>query len=97
MWDPELYQRFGDERSRPFFDLVGRVAAEAPRVVVDLGCGPGPLTATLARRWPGAQVRGDRQLGRDDQGRAGAAAPQAGGSASRSVTSGTGNPAAGWT
>jgi trans-aconitate 2-methyltransferase len=58
VWDPELYQRFGDERSRPFFDLVGRVAAEAPRVVVDLGCGPGPLTATLARRWPGAQVRG---------------------------------------
>ena len=58
MWDPELYQRFGDERSRPFFDLVGRVAAEAPAVVVDLGCGPGTLTATLARRWPGAQVRG---------------------------------------
>jgi trans-aconitate 2-methyltransferase len=58
VWDPELYQRFGDERSRPFFDLVGRVAAEAPPMVVDLGCGPGPLTATLARRWPGAQVRG---------------------------------------
>jgi trans-aconitate 2-methyltransferase len=58
VWDPELYQRFGDERSRPFFDLVGRVAAEAPAAVVDLGCGPGTLTATLARRWPGAQVRG---------------------------------------
>jgi trans-aconitate 2-methyltransferase len=58
VWDPELYQRFGDERSRPFFDLVGRVAAEAPRVVVDLGCGPGTLTATLARRWPGAQIHG---------------------------------------
>jgi trans-aconitate 2-methyltransferase len=58
VWDPELYQRFGDERSRPFFDLVGRVAAESPEVVVDLGCGPGTLTATLARRWPGAEVRG---------------------------------------
>jgi trans-aconitate 2-methyltransferase len=58
VWDPELYQQFGDERSRPFFDLVGRVAAEAPAVVVDLGCGPGTLTATLARRWPGAQVCG---------------------------------------
>ena len=58
MWDPELYQRFGDERSRPFFDLVGRVAAESPEVVVDLGGGPGTLTATLARRWPGAEVRG---------------------------------------
>jgi trans-aconitate 2-methyltransferase len=58
VWDPELYQRFGDERSRPFFDLVGRVAAESPEVVADLGCGPGTLTATLARRWPGAEVRG---------------------------------------
>jgi trans-aconitate 2-methyltransferase len=58
VWDPELYQRFGDERSRPFFDLTGRVAAQAPGVVVDLGCGPGTLTATLARRWPDAQVRG---------------------------------------
>jgi trans-aconitate 2-methyltransferase len=58
VWDPELYQRFGDERSRPFFDLVGRVAAQAPAVVADLGCGPGTLTATLARRWPDAQVRG---------------------------------------
>jgi trans-aconitate 2-methyltransferase len=58
MWDPAQYQRFGDERSRPFFDLVGRVAAAAPDVVVDLGCGPGTLTAALARRWPGAKVLG---------------------------------------
>ena len=58
MWDPDQYQRFGGERSRPFFDLVGRVAADDPRVVVDLGCGPGPLTAALAERWPGAEVRG---------------------------------------
>jgi trans-aconitate 2-methyltransferase len=58
MWDPGEYARFGDERSRPFFDLLGRVGAKAPGVVVDLGCGPGTLTATLARRWPQAEVRG---------------------------------------
>jgi trans-aconitate 2-methyltransferase len=58
MWDPGQYQRFGDERSRPFFDLLARVGAEAPRVIVDLGCGPGTLTAALARRWPGAEVHG---------------------------------------
>jgi trans-aconitate 2-methyltransferase len=58
MWHPGEYSRFGDERSRPFFDLVGRVGAEAPAVVADLGCGPGTLTAALARRWPRAEVRG---------------------------------------
>ncbi|MFI5838985.1 trans-aconitate 2-methyltransferase [Catenuloplanes sp. NPDC051500] len=58
MWDPDVYQRYGDERARPFFDLVGRIAADAPRRVVDLGCGPGDLTATLAARWPGARVEG---------------------------------------
>jgi trans-aconitate 2-methyltransferase len=58
MWDPDQYRHFGDERSRPFFDLLARVAAKDPAVVVDLGCGPGTMTAELARRWPGAEVRG---------------------------------------
>ena len=57
-WDPSQYLRYSDARSRPFFDLVGQVRAEAPRVVVDAGCGPGNLTATLAERWPTAQVLG---------------------------------------
>ncbi len=58
MWDPELYGRFGDERSRPFHDLVGRIGATSPARVVDLGCGDGSLTATLAERWPSASVLG---------------------------------------
>ena len=58
MWDPGQYQHFGDERSRPFFDLLARVAADNPGQVADLGCGPGTLTATLANRWPDADVRG---------------------------------------
>jgi trans-aconitate 2-methyltransferase len=58
MWDPAQYLSFSDERSRPFFDLVGRIGAAAPARVVDLGCGPGNLTAVLAARWPGAQVQG---------------------------------------
>lgn len=57
-WDPAKYVQFGDYRDRPFFDLTARIHAEAPRQVVDLGCGPGSLTATLAARWPGAAVRG---------------------------------------
>ncbi len=57
-WDPNQYARFNTERSRPFFDLVGQVGAVSPATVVDLGCGSGELTATLADRWPSAQVIG---------------------------------------
>jgi trans-aconitate 2-methyltransferase len=56
MWDPAKYLAFNDHRSRPFFDLIGRVSAAAPRRVVDLGCGPGHLTEALAQRWPSAAV-----------------------------------------
>jgi len=57
-WDPGQYERYADERSRPFFDLAGRVRPDRPGRVVDLGCGTGALTATLAARWPDAQVEG---------------------------------------
>lgn len=58
MWNPDVYLAFADHRGRPFFDLVNRVAATAPRRVVDLGCGPGNLTETLHRRWPEALIQG---------------------------------------
>jgi trans-aconitate 2-methyltransferase len=57
-WDPAKYVQFGDYRDRPFFDLTGRVHADRPVQVVDLGCGPGNLTATLTERWPAAEVMG---------------------------------------
>ncbi|PVG80996.1 trans-aconitate methyltransferase [Nocardioides gansuensis] len=62
-WDPERYLTYADERGRPFVELLARVApdpdgADEPRTVVDLGCGPGNLTALLARRWPRAAVTG---------------------------------------
>lgn len=57
-WDPAKYVQFGDYRNRPFFDLTARIHADRPKHVVDLGCGPGNLTATLADRWPGARVLG---------------------------------------
>lgn len=57
-WDPERYLTYADERGRPFVDLITRIDADTPRRVVDLGCGPGNLTALLAARWPDADVVG---------------------------------------
>lgn len=58
MWDPVSYQRFTEERGRPFDELLARVPAVAPTRVVDLGCGPGTQTVTLLDRWPAASVVG---------------------------------------
>jgi trans-aconitate 2-methyltransferase len=58
VWDPAQYLRFAEERARPFHDLVNRVAVDKPVRVVDLGCGPGNVTATLLDRWPSATVEG---------------------------------------
>lgn len=58
MWNPAQYERFRDERKRPFFELLARVNAAAPAQVVDLGCGTGDLTLVLAERWTMAQVTG---------------------------------------
>jgi trans-aconitate 2-methyltransferase len=57
-WDPIQYGKYASERARPFLDLVGRIGAETPRRVVDVGCGTGELTALLAERWPDAIVEG---------------------------------------
>ncbi|WP_265443797.1 methyltransferase domain-containing protein [Flexivirga meconopsidis] len=57
-WDPAQYERFADHRNRPFHELLARVGAESPSQVVDLGCGNGPLTLSLADRWPDATIIG---------------------------------------
>jgi trans-aconitate 2-methyltransferase len=58
MWDPTMYLRYGDERSRPFGELLSRLPPTARGDVVDLGCGPGTLTVGLTDRFPGAAIRG---------------------------------------
>ena len=58
IWDPEQYAKFNDHRERPFADLMSRVGATAPGLVVDLGCGSGALTRALGQRWPLARIVG---------------------------------------
>jgi len=57
-WDPATYLRYAGERARPFTDLLTAVRHASPAVVVDLGCGEGALTASLASRWPDARITG---------------------------------------
>lgn len=57
-WNPTLYARFADERARPVADLLARVDLDAPKRIVDLGCGAGASTAPLLARWPDADVLG---------------------------------------
>jgi trans-aconitate 2-methyltransferase len=57
-WEPDLYRRYETERSQPAKDLLSRVPFKAPKMIVDLGCGPGNSTQLLAERWPDAEILG---------------------------------------
>lgn len=57
-WNPALYRRFEDERTRPAQDLLARVPLREAARVVDLGCGPGNSTQLLVERFPNASVVG---------------------------------------
>lgn len=61
-WDAALYDRYADHRGRPFHELICRATVRLgehpPSRIVDLGCGSGGLTATLAQRWPDARITG---------------------------------------
>ena len=61
-WNPALYLRFAQERTRPAAELLARVPflqqTERQLQVVDLGCGPGNSTELLLNAFPKARVLG---------------------------------------
>lgn len=46
-WDPSQYDRFRDQRTQPFHDLLALARPVGGGRVVDLGCGTGELTRVL--------------------------------------------------
>ena len=57
-WNPALYGRYEDERTRPAAELLARVPLSGATLAVDLGCGPGNSTELVARRFPDAELLG---------------------------------------
>ena len=57
-WNPEQYDKLSEYRVRPWAELMSRVGASSPGIVVDLGCGSGAHTLDLAMRWPDARIIG---------------------------------------
>lgn len=57
-WSSELYLKFEEERTRAARDLLSRVPDLKPKIIVDLGCGPGNSTVLLRSRFPDAALLG---------------------------------------
>lgn len=46
-WNPNQYEKFKDQRAKPFYDLMGLVEKRKIKNAIDLGCGTGELTRKL--------------------------------------------------
>jgi len=57
-WNAATYLNFADHRTRPAYELIARIPLDAPRLIYDLGCGPGNSTHALQERWAQAKLIG---------------------------------------
>ena len=58
-WNAEVYSQFLDLRTRPARDLLAAIPDSVqPKIIYDLGCGPGNSTILLKDRWPHAKIVG---------------------------------------
>jgi trans-aconitate 2-methyltransferase len=58
-WNPDLYLKFGNERTQPAIDLISKInIGFQPKSILDVGCGPGNSSQALLQRWPKAKLTG---------------------------------------
>ena len=57
-WNPKQYNKFKDERSQPFHDLMSLLQPCTQARIVDLGCGTGELTSELHHQLKAVKTMG---------------------------------------
>lgn len=50
-WNPDVYDRFREERMEPLYDLLSMIRPQAEMSILDLGCGTGELTLRMVNHF----------------------------------------------
>lgn len=58
MWNADIYDCFGKERLQPSIDLISRIGDKKFNRILDVGCGTGMSTASIASNWSSAEIIG---------------------------------------
>lgn len=57
-WNPDVYNKFKENRYAPFYELISHIQAKPAMNIIDMGCGTGELTQVLADRFSQSRVLG---------------------------------------